>query len=88
MINELEIWLNNVGYTGELSALVAGLLDIRESTNKIYEELIPALLELHSSKEDEVLDILVDLFLEFEHIVLVHLKSKKRQPCYSTKNGG
>ena len=61
-------WLETSGYSGDLSALTAGLHDFVESIDEINNKLIPALLRLKPTQRDEALSVIVDLIIEFEHI--------------------
>lgn len=61
-------WLETAGFQGDLSALTAGLHDIDESIKNIINQSLPALIRLEVQKIDEASEIIIDLWLEFEHI--------------------
>jgi hypothetical protein len=67
-VENAAIWLEALGYTGDLSALTAGVHDIVDSIQKIQNEMLPNLLKLSASQRDQALDIIVDLIVEMEHI--------------------
>lgn len=68
VIEETAIWLEKSGFIGDLSTFTAGLHDIREGIDKIYNEFLPSLLQLNISQKDEALKVIVDVWLEMEHI--------------------
>jgi hypothetical protein len=61
-------WLEAIGYQKDSSALTAGLHDIGDSVNGIMNQSLPALINLEINKIDEALEIIIDLWVEFEHI--------------------
>lgn len=68
IINDAQAWFSGCGYDGDLSALIAGLFDIEESIQKIFEELLPSLLLIDLSNKENALGVIVDLCLKMEHI--------------------
>jgi hypothetical protein len=67
-VEKVAEWLEESGFKGDLSPLTAGLHDIHSSIEKIYDKLLPALLQLNASQKDDALSIVVDLWVEMEHI--------------------
>ena len=61
-------WLDSIGFQEDLSPFTAGLHDIDFAIKKIYTQLLPSLVEMDGSQRDEALDLVVDLWLEMEHI--------------------
>lgn len=65
---EAARWIEATGYTGDLSALTAGVHDISESIERIVAALLPRLAALPLQRGDQALEVIVDLGFEFEHI--------------------
>ena len=61
-------WLERIGFQADLSPFTAGLHDIDIAIKKIYTHLLPSLVEMDSSQRDEALGLIVDLWLEIDHI--------------------
>ncbi len=68
IVEQVATWLEKSGFSGDLSALTAGLHDTSVALQKIYSKLLPSLLELDTTQKEEALDIIIDLWLEMEHI--------------------
>lgn len=67
-VEELAARLVMMGYKGDLSAIAAGYSDIPEGVNKLTAAINPILTKLNSKDLEPVLDILVDLSVELEHL--------------------
>jgi hypothetical protein len=67
-VEKVAEWLEKSGFNGDLSALTAGLHDIHSAIDKIYDKLLPSLLQLNTSQKDEALKVFIDWWLEMEHI--------------------
>ena len=65
---QLAIWLTEAGFRGDLSALVAGILDLRSGFEDIENRILPALLELNHDQKEEIMTLVVDLWLKSEHL--------------------
>jgi hypothetical protein len=61
-------WLESMGFHEDLSPFAAGLYDIDSAIKKIYAHLLPSLVKMDSSQRDEALGLIVDLWLEMDHI--------------------
>lgn len=69
LAQEVSRWLESCGYTEDTSALIAQITDCADGLEETYKVLWPALTRLDPVAEnDEVLEILSDLQVEFEHI--------------------
>jgi hypothetical protein len=74
MTNNVDIveasakWLESIGFHEDLSPFTAGLHDIDFAIKKIYTQLLPSLVKMDSSQKDEALGLIVDLWLEMDHI--------------------
>lgn len=67
-VEELTDRLTAMGYKGNLSAIAAGYSDIPEGATKLSAALGPLLTNLKSKNLEPVLDVLVDLGVELEHL--------------------
>jgi hypothetical protein len=61
-------WLESIGFHEDLSSFAAGMHDIDFAIKKIYTQLLPSLVEMDSSQKDDALGLIVDLWLEMDHI--------------------
>lgn len=61
-------WIEGTGYTGDLSAVTAGVHDITESVERILKVILPKLTALPLQRGDQALEVIVDLGSELEHI--------------------
>jgi hypothetical protein len=61
-------WLESTGFQVDLSPITAGLHDIDSAIKKIYTQLLPSLVKMDSLQKDEALGLIVDLWLEMDHI--------------------
>jgi hypothetical protein len=68
ILTDFEKWVKKSGCDEDVSALFAGLIDIEEAVEKIYEEYLPSLMQTVKSDGEDQTDLLIDLWLEFEHI--------------------
>lgn len=68
IVEESAKWLENIGFQDDLSPLAAGLQDIDFAIKEIYSQLLPSLVEMDSSQKDDALGLIVDLWLEMDHI--------------------
>jgi hypothetical protein len=74
MTNDVDIvedaakWLGSIGFQTDLSSFTAGLHDIDFAIKRIYAHLLPSLLKMDSTQRDEALGLIVDLWLEMDHI--------------------
>jgi hypothetical protein len=68
IVEALAKWLESIGFHEDLSSLAAGLHDIDFAIKKIYTQLLPSLVKMDSSQKDEALGLIVDLWLEMDHI--------------------
>jgi hypothetical protein len=78
LTKNLNLSNNVVSYNNnesEAERLSHGLLDIEESFNKIYNEIVPKLLS-KNLKIDEIDDLLLDIGEEFRHI-LYHINDSR-----------
>jgi hypothetical protein len=60
----------------DIETVIHALIDISESVEKIYEELIPNILNASDAKKDDLKDKLWDVREEFRHIEY-HIKDAK-----------
>ena len=67
-VEELAAKLTAMGYKGDLSAIAAGYSDIPEGVNKLTAAIGPILTNLNSKNIEPVLDVLVDMGVELEHL--------------------
>lgn len=65
---EAAEWLEKAGYEGDLSAITACLHDIHEAMQNINTRMLPSLIKLDYPQREEALDVLIELWLELEHI--------------------
>ena len=68
LAEEAAKWLQRSGFEQDLADLVAGLHDIGDAMRKINEQLLPTLITLKPDQKREALQIVVDWWLEMEHI--------------------
>ena len=68
ILADFERWVKQYASGEDVSALFAGLIDIEEAVEKIYEEYLPSLMQTVKSDGEDQTDLLIDLWLEFEHI--------------------
>jgi hypothetical protein len=61
-------WLESIGFHEDLLSFTAGLHDIDSAIKKIYAHLLPSLVKMESTQRDEALGLIVDLWLEIDHI--------------------
>lgn len=67
-VEEITAKLTAMGYKGDLSAIAAGYSDIPAGVNKLTAAVGPILTNLNSENIEPVLDVLVDLSVELEHL--------------------
>ncbi len=65
---QVATWLKEAGFDKDLSPLVAGILDIRSGLEDMRTRILPALLELKPNQKDEIMTLIVDLWLQAEHL--------------------
>jgi hypothetical protein len=61
-------WIEKLGFEGDLSVITAGLHDIRDGMDKVYSDLLPYLIKLDPNEKEVVLEVVVDILVEFNHI--------------------
>lgn len=68
--NVLFDLINGVGLFNEekSGALAHALLDIKEASDKIYEEILPRILELEKMDKETFIDFYTDVQEELHHI--------------------
>lgn len=61
-------WLESAGFKGDLSAFGAAVYDTDEALIDIKNRLLPELVKLERGDWEHVLDVVVDMITQFEHI--------------------